>query len=373
MSHELLANPAARRALDAEPSRAPLAFHRALPGYAPTPLVDAPALAAELGLGRMWLKDESSRLGLPAFKIVGASWAVAFALAEWAGERPPPEEGLEGLRRLLRGRPAPTLVAATDGNHGRAVARMARLLDLPARIFVPDDMVAARREGIASEGAEIVEVAGGYDAAVARSAQEADARHVVVSDTSWPGYERVPAAVAEGYATILWEVEEELARRGERVPDVVVAQVGVGAFAVAVARHFRRPGLAAPPALVSLEPVGAQCVLASVRAGCLVSLPPARSIMAGLNCGTPSRVALPVLTEAFDLFVAIDDELARGGMRALARAGVVGGECSGGGVGALLAPGVQEALGLGPGASALVFLTEGATDPEGYRRAVQVK
>ncbi len=371
MSAELLPNPAARRALDEGPSTAPLAFHRALPGYAPTPLLEAPALAAELGLGRVWLKDESARLGLPAFKIVGASWAVAFALGEWAGARPRPEDGLEGLRRVLRGRPAPTLVAATDGNHGRAVARMARLLDLPARIFVPDDMVAARREGIASEGAEVVAVAGGYDAAVARSAAEADARHVVVSDTSWPGYEDVPRAVAEGYATILWEVEEELGRRGEPGPDVVVAQVGVGAFAVAVARHFRRPGLEAPPALVSLEPVGAECVLASVRAGRLVTLPPARSIMAGLNCGTPSRVALPVLADAVDLFVAIDDELAREGMRALARAGVVGGECSGGGVGALLAPGVLEHLGLGADASALVFLTEGATDPEGYRAVVR--
>ncbi len=372
MTVELLPNPAARRALpDAGPSRAPLAFHRALPGYAPTPLRDAPALAGELGLGRVWLKDESSRLGLPAFKIVGASWAVAFALGEWAGTEVRPDEGLEGLGRALAGRRAPTLVAATDGNHGRAVARMARLLGLAARIFVPDDMVAARREAIASEGAEVVPVPGGHDAAVARSAAQADERHVVVSDTSWPGYEAVPRAVAEGYATILWEVEEELVRREEPLPDVVVAQVGVGAFAAAIARHFRREGLAVPPALVSVEPVGAQCVLASVRAGRLVTLPAAHSIMAGLNCGTPSRVALPILADAFDLFVAIDDDLAREGMRALARAGVVGGECSGGGVGALLVAEVRERLGLAAGSSALVFLTEGATDPAAYAEIVR--
>ena len=371
---DLEPNATVRHELGEQPSLEPLRFHRALPGYAPTPLRDVPALAQRLGVGRVWLKDESWRLDLPAFKVVGASWAVARALEPRLTRPFVPEEGLDGLRAGLPAGGRPTLVAATDGNHGRAVARMARLLGLPARIFVPEDMVPARRAGIASEGAEVVEVAGGYDDAVARSAADADDEHLVVSDTAWPGYHDVPAAVIEGYATVLWEVDDALRAQGEPDPDLVLVQVGVGAFAAAVVRHFRRPGLARPPRIVAMEPTQAACVLASVRAGELVTLPGEQhSIMAGLNCGTPSPLAFPVLTAGVDLFLAVDDEAAREGMRALAAQGVVGGECSGGGVGAaeaLLGGAAREELGLGPDARVLVFLTEGATDPEGYEAVV---
>jgi diaminopropionate ammonia-lyase len=141
-----------------------------------------------------------------------------------------------GLRaKLERLRPL-TLVAATDGNHGRAEARAARLLDLGARIFVPWDMAPARREAIIGEGAEVIVVDGTYDDAVEHSA-EVDG--LLISDTPWPGYERVPSWVIAGYSTMLWEIEDELGRRSERGPDLVVVQVGVGAFAAAVARHFR--------------------------------------------------------------------------------------------------------------------------------------
>jgi diaminopropionate ammonia-lyase len=325
-------------------------------------------------VGRVWLKDESWRLGLPAFKVVGASWAVARALEPRLARPFVPEEGLDGLRAGLPPGGGPTLVAATDGNHGRAVARMARLLGLPARIYVPDDMVPARREAIASEGAEVVVVAAGYDETVARSAQDADEDHVVVSDTAWPGYEEVPTAVIEGYSTVLWEVDDALRARDEPDPDLVLVQVGVGAFAAAVVRHYRRPGLDKPPRIVAMEPTEAACVLASFRAGGLVTLPGEQhSIMAGLNCGTPSPLAFPVLAAGVDLFVAVDDELARRGMRVLAEQGIVGGECSGGGVGAaeaLLRGDGRQALGLGPDARVLLFSTEGATDPAGYAAVV---
>ncbi len=363
-------NPAAGPVLDGPaPDRAPLAFHRALPGYAPTPLVDARELAAELGLGTLWLKDESWRLGLPAFKVVGASWAVAQALRMHLGLAPEQVADLDALRAGLADRTDLVLVAATDGNHGRAVARMAKILGLSARIFVPDDMVEARRAGIRSEDAEVVVVAGGYDDAVARSAQEADERHVVVSDTSWEGYEDVPRAVVEGYSTVLWEIEDALAERAAPTPDVVLVQVGVGAFAAAVARHFRRPGLDAPPRLIAMEPESAACALASIRAGELVTIPGVQdSIMAGLNCATPSPVAWPALTGGIDLFCAIPDDDARTGMRDLARIGIVGGECSGGGVGAIRR--LRAEGHIAEGASVLTFLTEGATDPAGYAEIV---
>lgn len=355
------------------PDRAPLSFHRALPGYAPTPLRRARLLAEEFGVGELWLKDESSRMGLPAFKIAGAAWAVACALrwqleidVDLAGGLDPLREGF-GDRR-------PTLLAATDGNHGRAVAHMARRLGLPARIFVPDDMAAARRVAIAGEGAEVVVVAGSYDDAVARSAEEADESHIVVSDTSWPGYEDVPRAVIEGYSTLLWEVDDELRARGAADPDLVLVQVGVGALAAAVTLHYRRPGLGAPPVLVAVEPTRAACLQASIRAGKPVTIPgPQDSIMAGLNCGTPSPIAWPIVAAGVDFFCAIDDDLARQGMRDAARERVAAGECSGGAVGAaraLLAPPYRPLLGIAEDASVLLLLTEGATDPAGYEAVV---
>lgn len=224
------------------PDRAPLRFHRRLPGYVETPLADAPGIADALGVGQVLVKDESSRLGLPAFKVLGASWAAYRALEERMPEGAFGDwETIEELKERIEPLRPLNLVAATDGNHGRALARVAGLLGLGAKIFVPTGMAAARREAIAAEGAEVVVVEGTYDEAVERSAAEEGEHGLVVSDMSWPGYERVPSWVIEGYSTLLWEVDDELERRGEPDPDLVVAQVGVGAFAAAVTRHFRSP------------------------------------------------------------------------------------------------------------------------------------
>src|ERR671912_3067532 len=338
MSIRTLINPNAREMLDGPyPDRTPLRFHRRLPGYVETPLVDAPKLASALAVGKVFVKDESSRLGLPAFKVLGASWAVYRALEERLGEDfrgweelCELEERLEPLRPL-------SLVAATDGNHGRAVARVARLLGLGAKIFVPRDMATARREAITSEGAEVIVVDGTYDEAVERSAGEAGERGLVISDTSWPGYERTPSWVIEGYSTMLWEIDDELERRGEEGPDLAIVQVGVGAFAAAVARHFRSPRMSPRPKLVGVEPVNADCLLESVAAGRIVSVPgPHDSIMSGLNCGRPSLVAWPTVSRGIDLLVAVDDEPAHEAMRLAAESGVVSGETGAAGLGGLL-------------------------------------
>ena len=367
-----LSNPLAAPGQDLDPAgRAPLDFHRRLPGYAVTPLVDAPGLANSLGVGRVWVKDESWRLGLPAFKILGASWAVYRALERHLGGIGTWED-LEGLSEHLAPFGPLTLAAATDGNHGRAVARMAKLLGLGARIFVPDDMAPARIEAIESEGAEVVIVRGTYDEAVARSAEEAGGRCLVISDTSWPGYEEVPRWVIDGYSTILWEVDEELARRGEEGPTLVVAQIGVGAFAAAVTRHFRPPGVSARPTILGVEPARAACALASAEAGEPVHLPgPHDSIMAGLNCGTPSVVAWPTVSRGIDVFVEIEDHWSREAMRMLAGAGIVSGETGAAGLAGLLAAareGDKGKLGLTGETRVLVFNCEGATDPGAYQR-----
>jgi diaminopropionate ammonia-lyase len=375
MSIRTLINPNAGEVFDGSPpDRAPLRFHRRLPGYEATPLVDVPGLADALGVGKVFVKDESNRLGLPAFKILGASWAVFRALEERLGDEGFGDwETIDDLKAKLGPLRPLSLVAATDGNHGRAVARVARLLGLGAMIFVPEDMAPARREAIAGEGAVVVVVDGTYDDAVERSA-EADG--LLISDTSWPGYERVPWWVIEGYSTMLWEIEDELVRRSEAGPDIVVVQVGVGAFAAAVARHFRSSRVSPHPKLVAVEPARADCLFRSVSAERLVSVPgPHDSIMAGLNCGKPSLVAWPILSRSIDLLVSLNDEPVREAMRLAAGSGIVSGETGAAGLGGLLqllrAEGSEQArraLGASRETRVLAFNTEGATNPDAYRR-----
>jgi diaminopropionate ammonia-lyase len=358
------------------PTRSPLELHRRLPSYEPSPLRSAGSLARRLGVSTVWVKDESLRLGLPSFKILGASWGIYRALEARFGPFDS-WQAVDDLASQLARRAPLGLAAATDGNHGRAVARMARLLGLQARIFVPKGTARARMEAIRSEGAHCDVVDGSYDDAVARSAEEEGERCLVISDTSWPGYEDVPGWVIEGYSTIFWEISDELARRREPEPDAVVVPVGVGALGAAAARHYRQRG-ATRPALVAVEPIGAACVLASVEAGGRVTIPgPHDSIMAGLNCGTPSIVAWPDVSRAYDLYIAIEDDTARDAMRALAQEGMVAGETGAAGVGALLeiierpeADETRSHLGVSRDSRILVLCTEGATDPQAYEEIV---
>ena len=341
---------------DVSPNR----FHARLPGYAPTPVVDAPGLAAALGLAAVAVKDESHRLGLPSFKILGASWAVYRLLAGRLG-REPEWRDLAELRTALAPLGSLTLVAATDGNHGRAVAHMARLLGYGARIFVPAGTAAARIEGIESEGAQVTVVDGTYDDAVRVSAALAADDVLVVSDTSWEGYTAVPLTVIEGYTTIFGEVDAQLAEP----PEVVVVPMGVGALAAAVVLHF-----AGRATIVVVEPLSAACGMASAEAGRPVEVPgPHDSIMAGLNCGTVSIVAWPTVYAGADVFVAVDDAAAEAAMRDLAAIGVVAGE-----TGAASLAGLRAAVDSGlpglTGKRVLVMCTEGATDPVAYERIV---
>jgi diaminopropionate ammonia-lyase len=359
---KVFTNPARRRdrpeAADGAPPSA--GFHRRLPGYVLTPVVDAPALARELDLAAVSVKDESHRLGLPSFKILGASWAVYRLLVRRLGHEPG-WDVLDDLRHAFAPLGPVTLVAATDGNHGRAVAHMAKLLGYRSRIFVPAGTAAARIEGIESEGASVTVVDGSYEDAVQASAALAGEAVFVVSDTSWEGYTEVPSTVIEGYATIFAEADEQLAAR----PDLVVVPMGVGALAAATARHY-----ASAATIAVVEPLAAACGFASAVAGRPVEVPPPHdSIMAGLNCGTVSIVAWPEVATGTDMFVAIDDGAAERAMRELADLGIVAGE-----TGAASLAGLRALVAArGPdvrGRRALVLCTEGATDPVNYRRIV---
>ena len=358
-------------------NRDPLRRHATLPGYAPTALHEVPELAERLGVRQLLVKDEASRLGLPSFKILGASWATLHAVADLL-EADVAGLSLQAARGALAGRDV-TLVAATDGNHGRGVARMASLLGVASTILVPAGTALARIEAIAAEGARVDVVPGTYDDAVAASAALADERSLVVSDTSWPGYSRVPRAVVEGYSTLFHEIDDAITGRGLTAPSVVAFQAGVGAFAAAGLRHYRGPGqvvrTSAGVRTVVVEPSTANCLMTSARAGRLTEVPgPHRSTMAGLNCGLPSELVWPLVQAGTDVFVAIDDVWAEDAMRALATAGVVAGESGAASLGGLLAAseddGFRRALNLTPEASVLLVNTEGATDPAHYAEVV---
>src|SRR4051794_6724855 len=362
MATEIFVNPAKRFGTRSLAAEGPRDLHRRLPGYAPTPLVSTPTLAASIGLSDLHIKVEADRFGLPAFKMLGASWATYCALVDRLGAEPEWHD-LARLRAAVAPLGPLTLAAATDGNHGRAVARMARWLGYGARIFVPAGTVAARIDGIASEGAQVTVVDGTYDDAVATSAALASDDVLVVSDTSWDGYTRIPASVIDGYSTIFAEVDEQL----DVAPDVVCVQLGVGALTAAAAARY-----GADAAIVAVEPHRAACGLRSAEAGHPVTVPgPHDSIMAGLNCGTLSVVAWPAISTGVDIFVAIDDAAAEQAMRDLASVGIEAGETGAAGL-----AGLQALAGTDPdavaltGRSVLIVCTEGPTDPLAYERIV---
>ncbi len=331
-------------------------FHRGLPGFAATPLTELPGLAAELAVGRVFVKDESSRLGLPAFKVLGASWAVHRALASRTGAAESPV----------------TLVTATDGNHGRAVARVARLLGQRAHVLVPDGVHPAAVAAIAAEDAEVTRVTGDYDEAVRQAAAAAAGpATLLIQDTAWPGYEQIPGWIVAGYGTLCAEIDEQLAAAGAGPPDLVGVPVGVGSLAQAVVTHYRSRSRSRPagtaPAVLAVEPEAASWVVLSLTRGEPVSVATSETIMAGLNCGTPSSLAWPCLRDGLDAAVTVTDAASTRAAADLAAAAVSAGPC-----GAAPLAGLRTALtgdgagqrraelDLGPGATIVLLSTEGS-------------
>ncbi len=357
------------------------ALHESLPEYKPTPLVELPALAKELGVGRILVKDESDRFGLKAFKALGATYAIYRLLKE----RLEREYGVliraeDFYRRddiVESGRF--TFCTATDGNHGRGVAWVARKLRQRAVIFMPGNTVAARIESIRSEGADVRVIDGSYDDAVDTAIRESDKNGwQVISDTSWAGYEQIPLWIQSGYLTLFREIEE--ASCG--APDIVMVPGGVGALAAAASSHYGGSPTEKRSTLVCVEPTDADCLIESISSEKGEPLPGRggqNSIMAGLNCGTPSPVAWPFIRDRFDLFVTLSDDYCRKAMRRYYHTigddpRIVSGESGAAtmaGLLTLLGEGsmeeAQECFGLSANTTILVLNTEGDTDPVNYR------
>lgn len=330
----------------APPGDEVLWYHQGLPGYHPTPLRDI----AAPGVGTTRLKDESDRFGLPAFKILGASWAVERVLASRGGTS--------------------VLVAASAGNHGRAVARTAARRGIACRIFLPATATDARAGAIRAEGADVVAVDGDYDAAVAAAEREATApRTALIADT---GTAPTASWVIEGYVTLF----REAAAQTPDPFDLIMVPVGVGAFAAAAVRFavHHRP----PAAVVGVEPHTAACVTASLVAGRPVTIPTLGTTMTGLDCATPSASAWPTLRDGLTGTLTVSDDEVHETMRSLAARGVVAGDCGAAPLAGLRALSddprarvLRDAVGLGGPTRALCVSTEGATDPAAYGRIVR--
>ena len=345
----------------------------------PTPLIELPALAKDLGLGALHIKDEGKRLGLGSFKALGGAYAlmrlVQDAACKQLGRRVEVEELLSPEIRDIAA--DMTFACATDGNHGRSVAQGAHLMGAKAVIFVHSGVSQSRIDAIARFGAEIIRVEGNYDTSVAEASRVAAERGwTVLSDTSWSGYEEIPGLVMQGYTAI---VGEALAALPEP-PTHVFLQAGVGGFAAAIAGHMAvRLGDRRPHVTV-VEPSRAACVLASAKEGRPVMAEEDEpTIMAMLECYEPSLVAFRVLERVADGFMTVEEVEAPSVMRCLAKPAsgdpaVVAGESGAiglaGAIAVLRDSGLAERIGLGPQSRLLVINTEGATDPSLYERIV---
>jgi diaminopropionate ammonia-lyase len=350
-------------------------FLESLPQHRPTPLVALPALAAERGVAALHVKDEGKRFHLTSFKALGGAYAVAslvLAEAEAKLRRPLAFTDLDTPAvRTLAARM--TFACATDGNHGRSVAWGAELAGAACRIFIHKGVSEARAAAMAAFGATINRVDGSYDDSIRIAAETAEREGwMVVSDTTWDDYEAIPLTVMQGYTATIGEALDGL----DAPPTHVFVQAGVGGLAAAVAAYARQRLGTAAPKIVVVEPARAACLYASAEAGHAVTIPHGEpTVMAMLECATPSPLAWEVLHHLADGYVTLAEDEAVAAMRLLANplpcdAAIVAGEsgCTGlaGALQCLADPAARAHLGLGERSRILLINSEGATDAAIY-------
>jgi len=364
------------------------AFHRSFPQYEPTPLVALPNLARLLGVKNIYVKDESFRFGLNAFKVLGGSYAMARFIAEETG-RDVSELGFKQLTspEIKKELGDYTFFTATDGNHGRGVAWAANQIGQESVVYMPKGSSETRLQNIRKEGAraEITDL--NYDDAVRLASSESSRtpNSVVIQDTAWPGYEKIPGWIMQGYATMASEADYQLKANGAERPTHIFVQAGVGSLAGAVTGFFANLYPHDPPVVVVVEAEAADCLYRSARegdgstrkvGGDLVT------IMAGLACGEANTLSWEILRNHASFFVSLPDYAAARAMRVLAvplkgDPAVISGESGAAGAGclfeALMEPRFADfkaAVGLNQASKVLLFSTEGNTDPDWFRKIV---
>lgn len=372
--------------LGAEKARHVQAFHESFPEYHATSLVGLESLAKELSVGGIYVKDESSRFGLNAFKVLGGSYCIGSYIADRLGideseltcEKLTSREVREKLGDL-------TFITATDGNHGRGIAWTANRLGQKSVVLMPKGSAKERLENIRALGAqaEITDLC--YDDTVRLARKMAEEYGwILVQDTAWDGYEEIPARIMQGYTTMTLEAVEALAARGVK-PTHVFLQAGVGSMAGAVAAFLADYYGADRPIVTIVEPDKADCVYRTAEANdgnLYFAIGEMDSIMAGLCCGEPCTIAWKYLRDYADNFISMPDFVSATGMRILANplgndGRIVSGE-SGAATLGLVAEvlrnrecrELKEMLRLDQDSRILCFSTEGATDRENYRRIV---
>ena len=361
-------------------------FHRSFPQYSITPLASLDGMAKHLGLGSLFVKDESYRFGLNAFKVLGGSFAMARYIAQQmgrdVGEMTYDYLTSEAFRQEFG---QATFFTATDGNHGRGVAWAANKLGQKAVVHMPKGSAKSRFDNIAKEGAKVTIEEVNYDDCVRMAAAEAaETKHgVVVQDTAWEGYEEIPAWIMQGYGTMANEAAEQLRQLEVNRPTHVFVQAGVGSLAGAVVGYFTNLYPNNPPKFVVMEAKAADCLYRGAVAGDgapRIVDGDLTTIMAGLACGEPNILSWDILRNHVSAFVSCPDWVSARGMRMLGMPvkgdpSVVSGESGAVGMGLISAimeddtyRDLREHLELDRFSQVLMFSTEGDTDPEKYRR-----
>jgi diaminopropionate ammonia-lyase len=359
-------------------------FHRGFPDYTPTPLAKLTHLADMLGVSHIWIKDESHRFGLNAFKVLGATHGLAYLIAQRLGMN------MQELSFNLLHAPSTkenladtTFVTATDGNHGRAVAWAAQQLGCKAVVYLPKGTATARYESIKAHGAQTSIIDGTYDDAVKQAVEQAQKQGwILLQDTAREGYEEIPLKIMQGYLTILHEALEQL--EGE-IPTHVFVQCGVGSLAAASQAYLCELFGDERPLFAVVEPTRAACFyepMATHRRTPQKLRGNLNTIMAGLACGEPSTLAWGILRDYADVFVACPDIVAMRGMRILGNPlqcddRVISGESGAVTLGLLASVcrqascyKIAKALQLNESSKVLLLSTEGDTDPPMYRKIV---
>ncbi|KMO86347.1 diaminopropionate ammonia-lyase [Megasphaera cerevisiae DSM 20462] len=364
------------------------AFHKSFPQYTETPLTKLPCMADYLGLGSVYIKDESYRFGLNAFKVLGGSYSMARYIAKETGRDVSalPYDILisEALRRDFG---QATFFTATDGNHGRGVAWAAQKLGQKAIVHMPKGTTQTRLENIRKLGASVDILDLNYDDCVRQAAKEAaETPHgVMVQDTAWDGYEEIPSWIMQGYGTMAMEAGEQFRQQERSHPTHIFVQAGVGSLAGAVIGYFANLYHDKPPKFIVVEASAADCLYQSAAAGDgkpRIVGGELKTIMAGLACGEPNTISWDILKNHVTAFVSAEDAVTIRGMRMLAAPlkgdpPVVSGESGAVPFGALATimtsdacRELRDSLGLNANAQVLVFSTEGDTDPDRYQNIV---
>ncbi len=365
------------------------AFHQSFPQYEVTPLTELPLMADHLGLGTLFVKDESYRFGLNAFKVLGGSYSMAKYVAQKLGkdvsELTYDVFTSEALRKEFG---QATFFTATDGNHGRGVAWAAKRLGQKAVIFMPKGTTETRLKNIEKEGATVTIEELNYDDCVRKAVAEAAKvdNGVVVQDTAWDGYEEIPSWIMQGYGTMALEAGDQLKEKGV-MPTHIFVQAGVGSLAGAVTGYFTNLYKDAPvkPKIIVVEAQAADCLYQGALAGDgkpRIVGGDLQTIQAGLACGEPNTISWDILRNHVDVFVSAPDWLAELGMRMTAAPlkgdkPIVSGESGAvpfGTVAAIMTMDaykeLRDELGLGKDSKVLCFSTEGDTDPIRYKEIV---